>query len=171
MANPHFRCVMVIYCQDNSLSHNRLISAIDSEGGMLHGLDYSESMMEVATNRLRDEINDGKVKLCLGSVDEMPFDSNMFDKIYHCNVYYFLKDRDSCCKELLRVLKSGGIMITVVNVSGIRTAIQSGVLTAAQTDVDTYMMNLSDAGFADVSMKEIGNGCAKIFWVVRAVCP
>ena len=91
---------------------------------------------------MQKEIPEGIAALHKASVIEMPFEGKKFDRIFHCNVYYFWKERLKCCKELLRVPKPDGYMLTVVRVEGLTT-----FLTPAQTDENAYMDDLKTSGF------------------------
>lgn len=120
----------------------------------MHGVDYSQSMVDVAGSKLEKEIQDGLVELHHGSVDSLSFNDQAFDRIYHCNVYYFWEDRVGCCKELLRVLRPGGLMITVLDKPGIASAVSLGLLKSIDVNVDTYVAALREAGFVDVEIKD-----------------
>ena len=111
-------------------------------------------MIDVATDRMRKEINDGLVELHHCSVAKLPFDDETFNKIYHCNVYYFWDDRVGCCRELLRVLKPGGYMVTAVDLQGVSTAVSMGLLNKENANTDNYMTSLRQSGFTGVRMEK-----------------
>ena len=105
-------------------------------------MEWTYLMVRQAQVRMQKEIADSIAELHKASVIEMPFESKNFDRIFHCNVYYFWKERLKCCKELLRVPKPDGYMLTVVRVEGLTT-----FLTPAQTDENAYMDDLKTSGF------------------------
>lgn len=79
--------------------------------GQLYGTDLSERMVAVNRRALYKEIAAGKVHLNLGCVTNMPYADNTFDRIMHCNSYYYWEDMDSIVKELHRVIKPDGRMV------------------------------------------------------------
>jgi len=72
------------------------------------GLDFSEKMYEEATVNNQKLIETGRLKLAHGASDNMPFESNSFDKVFCINVVYFWDDPAKHLSEILRVLKPGG---------------------------------------------------------------
>eukprot|EP00061_Rhincodon_typus_P009855 g33670.t1 len=73
--------------------------------GKLYGLDYSEYMYHVASRRLQPDIQTGKVTLFHGSVEQIPLEDNVVDRVFHCNCYYFWPTLQSGCREIYRVMK------------------------------------------------------------------
>ena len=126
-------------------------------------MEWTYLMVRQAQVRMQKEIADSIAELHKASVIEMPFESKKFDRIFHCNVYYFWKERLKCCKELLRDLKPGGYMMTVVRVEGLTT-----FLTPAQTDVNAYMDDLKTSGFSDVSIETINLKPGYTFQCIKA---
>ena len=122
--------------------------------GKLWGLDISPYMHEVAGNRLKDAINCGKVELCLGSVMEIPFEANTFDRVFHCNCFYFWPDFNKGVQEIHRVMKPDSLMVTTINQTSVDKAVERGILKYANPNVPLYMETLNKNGFSNVHLKE-----------------
>ncbi|XP_048840360.1 uncharacterized methyltransferase YdaC isoform X5 [Brienomyrus brachyistius] len=123
--------------------------------GKLIGVDYSEYMHQLATKRVKELIAGGKVTLHHGSVAAMPIPDNSVDKVYHCNCYYFWPDLREGIQEILRVMKSGGLMVTTLRLQRLAYAASSGAIPPQNWQPETYMEALRASGFTDVHMEEM----------------
>lgn len=72
------------------------------------GLDYSKDMVDEATAKNQQRINDGKLDLLVGNSDSIPFPDSTFDKVLCVNVIYFWDQPTDHLIEVNRVLKPGG---------------------------------------------------------------
>lgn len=79
--------------------------------GIIEGIDFSKTMVEMAKKKNRTHINNGKVKIHSGDFDEMPFDDNCFDKIFTVNTIYFWKNPNATIFKIYKMLKSGGKIV------------------------------------------------------------
>ena len=111
-------------------------------------------MAKSASSKLKREIETGKVDVQVGDVQSMPYDSNMFDRVFHTNCYYFWKDQLKCASELLRVMKPGALMVTGIEEAKVKSAHENGWLKYGHPDLATYMENLVKAGFCDVKRED-----------------
>ncbi|XP_014782918.1 demethylmenaquinone methyltransferase [Octopus bimaculoides] len=121
--------------------------------GKLHGLDLSPYMFELTSKRLSEGISNKQVELHLGSVMEMPFETNSFDRIFHCNSFYFWPDFDKCIQELHRCLKPNSLMITTIQYEKVKLSKKFGLLKYGNIDVEYYMKVLSKNKFENVNME------------------
>lgn len=80
----------------------------------ISGLDFSPEMVKVAASSNPSTLKSGKLTLCLGSSDKIPFPDNSFDKVFCINVIYFWEDPAGHLKEIYRVLKHGGTFYTSI---------------------------------------------------------
>ncbi|XP_078098537.1 putative methyltransferase YdaC isoform X2 [Mustelus asterias] len=122
--------------------------------GKLYGIDYSDYMHSVASRRLQADIRTGKVTLFLGSVEQIPLEDNVVDRVFHCNCYYFWPDLHAGSKEIHRVMKPGGLMVTTLNLEALEKIVAAGVLKGTQWPPEPYMEVLRDTGFVDVRMED-----------------
>jgi ubiquinone/menaquinone biosynthesis C-methylase UbiE len=87
----------------------QLIAAKISSGKVT-GIDCSEEMKSHATARNAAAMSSGKVELRLGSVEALRFNSDTFDKALAINSMQVWPDAVAGLREILRVLKPGGII-------------------------------------------------------------
>lgn len=80
------------------------------------GLDYSEEMIEMASEAKEEFISNENLNLKLGNSNSIPFADQTFDKVFCNMVIYFWDEPDEHLKEIRRVLKPGGHFY-----SGLRT--------------------------------------------------
>lgn len=85
-----------------------------AEGLDLTGIDYSNTMLQAAARQNEKLISAGKLKLVAGNSDDLPFPDNCFDKVFCINVAYFWDKPPGHLREILRVLKPGGMLYTTV---------------------------------------------------------
>jgi ubiquinone/menaquinone biosynthesis C-methylase UbiE len=88
----------------------RKLAGIATEG-KVYGIDYSEESVRISrrTNRRLEE--SGRVEIRQGSVSSLPYPDAMFDLVTAIESHYFWPDLVNDMKELLRVLKPGGMLV------------------------------------------------------------
>jgi SAM-dependent methyltransferase len=74
----------------------------------ISGLDFSKKMVDAASQKNRQAIQAGRLKLEFGASDQMPFADNSFDHVFCINVAYFWEKPADHLAEILRVLRPGG---------------------------------------------------------------
>jgi demethylmenaquinone methyltransferase/2-methoxy-6-polyprenyl-1,4-benzoquinol methylase len=74
----------------------------------LTGLDFSETMLDIAGKKLKKRGLEGEADLILGDVREPPFESELFDSVSISFGLRNIAERDSLYREAFRVLKPGG---------------------------------------------------------------
>lgn len=74
----------------------------------ISGIDFSEAMLEEASQKNKVAIANGTLDLQLGSSDQMPFPDHTFDIIFCINVIYFWENPATHLQEIQRVLKPNG---------------------------------------------------------------
>lgn len=118
-------------------------------------MDFSPKMFKLATDRLSNEIKAGKVFLNLCSVTKIPYENKTFDKIMHCHCFFFWPEMDPAIKELHRVIKPGGLMVTAFDHSRVVSYNQAGLGQFGNTDPDRYTNSLKKYGFQNIHMEII----------------
>src|SRR3989344_1478211 len=74
-----------------------------------HGIDPAKNMLEqIKANAKKHSI---KVNVKKGDIEKIPYKSNTFDAVFTVHVLMHLPRHDKAFKEMLRVVKSGGIVI------------------------------------------------------------
>jgi ubiquinone/menaquinone biosynthesis C-methylase UbiE len=76
--------------------------------GGIAGVDQSREMVEQARARNATAIRDGRVDLRHGSVENLPFDDDSFDKALAINSMQVWSQAMAGLREVRRVMKSGG---------------------------------------------------------------
>ncbi len=128
-------------------------------GGLVVGIDHSETMLRQARRRNAAAIRNGKVDLRLGSISALPAFSEPFDKCFAVNTMHHWDKPVERLKELRRLLKPGGL-IAVTEQPRSRGATDE---TAQQ--MGTEILNaLTGAGFSQVRLE------TKKMKPVSAVC-
>lgn len=77
----------------------------------LHGMDLSTGMLKVSQRKITEA--DFDVSLTYGSVFNPPYQSNFFDIVLHTGGINTFSDIHGALKEMLRLVKSRGIVIVI----------------------------------------------------------
>ena len=115
-------------------------------------------MLKETQSKVKREISSGKIQVTLGSVDNMPYESNTFDRVYHCNCFYFWPDLEIASKEIYRVMKPRSLMVTTLSLESLEKAKEKGFLACGNPDPKRYMEGLEAAGFENVKMEQMKEG-------------
>ena len=89
-----------------------------SPKGKLFGIDHSPVAVEESVKLNETLMNSGKLQVLQASVEALPFDNNIFDKIITVESFYFWPNPVENLKEVLRVLKAGGRFMLVADIYG-----------------------------------------------------
>lgn len=84
--------------------------------GHLTGVDYSQVSVRLSREMNREDIRAGRMEIREASVAELPFAGETFDKIVTVESFYFWPDPVENLKEVLRVLKTGGVFLLVADI-------------------------------------------------------
>lgn len=84
-----------------------------AHNGRVFGIDYSEKSVQLAAKENAENINKGKVKISKASVSSLPFPEASFDNVTSFESFYFWPDLKNDMREILRVLKPGGLLMIV----------------------------------------------------------
>jgi arsenite methyltransferase len=114
----------------------------------LVGVELSAEMVGRAQRRLRRDVGAGRLELRQGSVDKLPANDNEFDGAISVNTIYFWTDSHTGLKEVLRVLRPGGLAVIGMERDGQRMF--SGV------EVDGRRLNPPTAEEVEALMAEVG---------------
>ena len=78
--------------------------------GVIYGVDHSELMVKKASNRNREAVLSGKVKLTAASVAELPAFDQSIDKVLDINTFQFWEDPLNSLMEVKKNMKHGGMI-------------------------------------------------------------
>ncbi len=82
--------------------------------GHVSGIDYSETMVQVARKRNASAIRKGLVDLTHGDVRSLPYVDEEFDRAFTIHCIYFWADPTACLREIRRVLRTNGVLAITI---------------------------------------------------------
>jgi ubiquinone/menaquinone biosynthesis C-methylase UbiE len=82
-------------------------------GGLIAGIDHSALMYQLAARKNRKAIEEGKIQLACGTINDLKCPEGYFDIIYGSNVHFFWENPVTEFRNLFKFLKPGGRMILV----------------------------------------------------------
>ncbi len=89
------------------------LAALTPEGHIT-GIDYSPTMVSLASRHNAQAIKAGRVKLCRGNVVNLPFANHSFDKVLSIHTLYFWQEPLNALMEIQRVFKPGGTLALTI---------------------------------------------------------
>ncbi len=129
--------------------------------GRVCGVDWSSTMVELASKRNRAAIGSGKVVLAEGSADRLPHPDGHFDKVFEANSFHIWPDQAGALREIHRVLKPGGqLMLCLRMKHPTRTKFVAPGHT--EDDIPKIQHALEEAGFGieHIEYGEVGRTIA-----------
>jgi ubiquinone/menaquinone biosynthesis C-methylase UbiE len=91
------------------------LAAIASQG-KVYGVDFSWASVAFASRINKQWINTGRVEIREASVSQLPFSEHVFDLVVAVETHFWWPDLSADMRELLRVLKPGGVLIIIAEV-------------------------------------------------------
>ncbi|WP_241975464.1 MULTISPECIES: methyltransferase domain-containing protein [unclassified Cryobacterium] len=82
--------------------------------GHVAGVDQSETMVDAAHRRFRDDLTAGRLSLFEASMEYLPLADASLDGVITLNTFYFLPDLGRAAAEFARVLRPGGRLVAGV---------------------------------------------------------
>jgi ubiquinone/menaquinone biosynthesis C-methylase UbiE len=128
--------------------------------GRVVGLDYSAASVEVSRNANAQEMQTGRVQIEEGSVAALPFPDGTFDAVTAVETHYYWPDLPANVREVLRVLKAGGMFALVAETYRggpfrFLYGIIMPLLGAAFLSDSEHRDLLTQAGFTEVETKHV----------------
>lgn len=125
--------------------------------GKLYGVDYSETAVECTREENSADVESGKLTVLHGSVSDLPFADETFDKIFSIESYYFWPDLANDLKEIRRVLKPGGKVFITADIhhrDDLPEKVEYYVRLLNMTNLTFQQFHdaLTAAGFTDVTV-------------------
>ena len=80
--------------------------------GRVMGIDHSQRMLAQAVRRNRCSLQDGRVELLQGRLEDIAQPAASFDKVFSCNVMQFQPDVGPTLRRLGALIKPGGRLAT-----------------------------------------------------------
>jgi len=141
----------------------RKLAAAAGEGRVV-GVDYAGGSVAISRSVNASAIRAGRVEIRQASVSDLPFPDGSFDLVTAVETHYYWPDLAGDLKQVLRVLKPGGMAIVIAEAyRGSSTSMVMGpamkLLRARFMTADQHREWFVGAGFTDVSVfEEPGHG-------------
>lgn len=81
--------------------------------GKVYGIDYAAGSVAVSHAKNAEGIRAGRVEIVQAPVSQLPFPENKFDLVTAVETQYYWPDLVNDMREILRILKPGGILIVI----------------------------------------------------------
>ena len=91
------------------------LAAIASQG-KVYGVDFSAESVAFASRINKQWIDAGRVEIREASVSQLPFAADVFNVVTAVETHFWWPDLPSDMREVLRVLKPGGVLIIIAEV-------------------------------------------------------
>ncbi len=118
--------------------------------GHVLGLDHSQTMLDKARVRNIKASREGRLELCLGTLEDLPVTGNSFNKVCSANVVQFFPDRAAAFHKIFAILKTKGVVATTYMPRG-KNPSRSDCLKMA----DEVTQHMEAAGFANIRTEEL----------------
>jgi SAM-dependent methyltransferase len=127
--------------------------------GRLFGVDYSVGSVDASRAQVAPLIQAGRVEIRQASVSELPFPDGTFDLVTAVETHYYWPDLAKDMREVLRVMKPGGVLIIIAeSYKGSRhdfvEQLAMKALRAAHLSVDEHRQLFAAAGFSEIQVFE-----------------
>jgi cyclopropane fatty-acyl-phospholipid synthase-like methyltransferase len=116
--------------------------------GIIWGIDHSEVMFRQASKRNQRAISDGRVRLVLTSVAQLPSFDDLLDKILAVNSFQFWDSKTDVLRRLREQLRTGGI-IALVHQPRLPGTTEEDATEAGER----FVRDLEMAGFKDIKVE------------------
>lgn len=91
------------------------LAAIASQG-KVYGVDFSGASVAFARRINKEWIDTGRVEIREASVSQLPFAADVFNVVTAVETHFWWPDLPSDMREVLRVLKPGGVLMIIAEV-------------------------------------------------------
>lgn len=122
----------------------------------IYGVDYSQKSIEVAKEKNKEEVKNGRVNILQGDVLELPFKNEMFSYIIAIRTHYFWNDLEKAFMEIRLKLERGGKFIICSEKYKIEYHIKD------YNTNELLIKLLKDVGFSKVELVEKQNNICVI---------
>ena len=122
--------------------------------GRVAGIEASDDMMSRAADRFADDVEAGRLELRPGSLEDLPFEDDSFDRILSVNTYYFLDEPDEAFAEMHRVLRPGGRTVCAVRDAEVLQRIGFDPAHQRLDEPELIAERVRSAGFEPVAVEQ-----------------
>ena len=141
------------------------------DGGRVHGVDVSETMVAAASRHFRRSVADGRLRLHVGAMEGLPLPDSAVDAAITLNTIYFVPDLAAAFRDVRRVLRPGGAL--VVGFGDPRSLARMAVTREGfhLRPVDEVIGALGVAGFGLADHRRVGTGDEAFHLLVAVADP
>ncbi|MBP5407296.1 class I SAM-dependent methyltransferase [bacterium] len=86
--------------------------------GRVFGVDFSKVAVAETKKFNKSEVKSGRCQVFLADVKKLPFEDGSFDVVTAFETVYYWENLAGCFKEILRVLKNGGVFMITSEAAG-----------------------------------------------------
>lgn len=86
--------------------------------GRVYGADFSKVAVAETKKLNKSEVRSGRCQVFLADVKKLPFDEASFDIVTAFETIYYWEDLTGCFKEILRILRKGGVFMITNEAAG-----------------------------------------------------
>lgn len=127
--------------------------------GKVHGIDYAEASVAVATRTNARSIASGRADIRRGNVSNLPYPPETFDVVTAVETHYYWPNLKAGLEDIRRVLKPGGrVLIIAESYRGkpfdVADRFAMGILGGRLLTVAEHRDALLGAAYADVEVVE-----------------
>jgi len=126
--------------------------------GHVDGVELSDTMLEQARRRHREECSAGTLALHAGTLGDLPLADDSLDGLITANTVYFIEDLERAFGEIARVLRPGGRAVVGVGDPGMMAAMPVTAHGFRVRPLDELIELLRQAGLPDVRRERVGEG-------------
>jgi SAM-dependent methyltransferase len=131
------------------------IMAALARDGKVHGVDFSESMVQLAEKRCADLIQQGRIELRVSDLGSLPYADGTFDKVSTVNTLYFWPSPLANVREMRRVIKPGGrLVVAFRSRESLERAAKKLLYGFTLYDPEAVASLLERAGFTNVQIEK-----------------
>ena len=145
----------------------RWIAAVVTEGSIA-GVDVSEAMVAYCQQQCRSVIQTGRLNLCCGTAEALPYPTAQFDKVCTVNSVFYWDDASRGIAEIGRVLKENGLLVqcfTCKESLQAKNFARNGLALYDPGDIELMM---EAAGISAIATERLADRHRE-FWCVTAV--
>ncbi len=102
------------------------IAMANTNAKKIIGLDISSGMLEIGKTKINKKGLSSKIEMVLGDSENMPFEDNTFDAITVAFGVRNFENLKNGLKEILRILKPGGVFVILETSVPIKTPYKQG---------------------------------------------
>lgn len=150
---------------DIGYGNGYLLSMLDKKQKLdLYGIDISEDMLQLATQRNRAAAESGRLHLEVGDCCDLKYENDTFEVVTSINTVYFWSDTVKGLSEIRRVLTNGANFYNVVYTKEWLDALSYTKKGFKKFEPEELVELGRQAGFEDIEVKPVVKG--KSFMVI-----